>query len=96
MDIIPNPAAAYRADHQRKLMVLTKWRSAEPERDEFCRISSVETLSPSLWITATFLDGAVRQFRPEKIRDATVEEEQRAGELLAASAVIPVNTLAPL
>jgi len=100
MEIISDPAASYRAEHQRKLMVLTKSKSAELGRDEFCRIRSVETLAPSLWITATFLDGAVRQFRPEKIRDATVDEERRAAQLLAAPVpvppVIPVNALAPL
>jgi len=98
METILSPAATFRADHQRKLMVLTKWKSAEPERSEFCRIRSVETLSPGLWITATFLDGSVRQFRPEKIRDATVDEERRAGELLAepVSPVNPETAQAPL
>jgi len=98
MEIIPSPAATYRAVHQRKLMVLNKWKGAEPGQDEFCRIRSVETLSPDLWITATFLDGAIRQFRPDKIRDATLDEERRAGELSAAPVlpIIPVNALAPL
>jgi hypothetical protein len=80
-----DPAAAYRAAHLRKLMVLTKWKSAAPERDEFCRIRAVETLAPGLWLTATFLDGSVRRFRPEKVRVATVDEERRANELLAAA-----------
>ena len=75
METLLDPTIAYRAAHRGKLMVLTNWRSAAPERDEFCRIRSVETLAPGLWITATFLDGAVRRFRPEKIRDATPDEE---------------------
>jgi hypothetical protein len=86
MEIIPDQAAAYRAAHSRKLMVLTKWRNAAaPESDEFCRIHSVETLSPGLWLTATFLDGSTRRFRPEVVRMATAEEETRANALMAAA-----------
>lgn len=100
METIPDPAAAYRAAHIRKLMVLTKWKSEAPECDEFCRIHAVETLAPGLWLTAAFLDGSVRRFRPEKIRVATPDEERRANELVAASAparpVIPTDALAPL
>jgi len=82
MDIIPGSANAYRQEaHYRRLKVLKKCRNAVPERDEFCRIRSVETLSPGLWITATFLDDTVRSFRPDKIRDATPEEVQMAKEL---------------
>jgi hypothetical protein len=87
MQNIPDAAAAYRAAHLRKLMVLTKWKGAEPECDEFCRIHAVETLAPGLWLTATFLDGSVRRFRPEKIRVATFDEERRANELLTGSVV---------
>jgi len=83
MEITPDPATAYRAAHYRKLMVLMTWKGAAPERDEFCRIRSVETLAPGLWVTATFLDGSIRRFRPEKIRAATLDEEQRAGALPA-------------
>ena len=100
MEIVSDAAATYRAAHLRKLMVLAKSRGAEPECNEFCRIRSVETLPPNLWITATFLDGAVRQFRPEKIRDATSDEERRVGEALAAppdvQSVIPLNAQPPL
>ena len=86
MEITLDPAAAYRAAHQRKLMVLTKWRNAAaPECDEFCRIHSVETLSPGLWLTATFLDGSTRRFRPEKIRVATQDEELLVNALMAAA-----------
>lgn len=81
MEIIPETTATYRAAHQRKLMVLTAWKSAAPERGDFCRIQSVETLSPGLWITAAFLDGSVKRFRPERIRDATPDEERLASEL---------------
>jgi hypothetical protein len=84
MESIQDPAAAYRAAHLRKLMVLTHWKSAEPGCDEFCRIRAVETLAPGLWLTATFLDGSVRRFRPEKIRVATMDEERRANELLGS------------
>ena len=98
MDPIPDPAAAYRAAHLRKLMVLTKWRNAAaPDCDEFCRIHAVETLSPGLWLTASFLDGSVRRFRPDKVRVATVDEERRANELLAAPAPLtPANAVTPV
>jgi hypothetical protein len=86
MESVPDLAAAYRTAHIRKLMVLKKWKSTAPDCDEFCRIRAVETLAPGLWLTAAFLDGSVRRFRPEKIRLATVDEEQRANELLAAAA----------
>lgn len=79
MEIVSDPATEYRLAYRRKLMVLTKLRNATPERDEFCRIHSVETLAPGLWITATFLDGSHQGFRPEKIRAATLDEERIAG-----------------
>jgi hypothetical protein len=87
MEINLDPAAAYRIAHYRKLMVLAKGKSATPERNEFCRIRSVETLAPGLWITAVFLDGSVRQFRSEKIRDATPDEVRQAN----VDSLIPVN-----
>jgi len=90
MESTLDPAAAYRAAHSRKLMVLTKCKSAAPACDEFCRVHAVETLAPGLWLTARFLDGTVRRFRPEKIRVATVDEERRANELLAAAAPAPL------
>jgi len=100
MQIIPDPATAYRAAHYRKLMVLAAGKSASPERDEFCRLRSVETLAPGLWVTVTFLDGSIRNFRPDKIRDATPEEERQANEPLPALAsalpVNPVNAPAPV
>ena len=71
--------ASYRRAHGRSLMALCKLRGAVPCMDELCRISSVETLAPSLWVTATFLDGSKRSFRPESIRRATADEE-RASE----------------
>jgi hypothetical protein len=85
MENLLDAAAEYRAAHLRKLMVLTKWRGPAPESDEFCRIRAVETLSPGLWLTATFLDGSTKRFRPEKIRMATLDEEKRAAELTAPS-----------
>jgi len=85
MESNPDPAAAYRAAHLRKLMILTKCRSEAPERNEFCRVHAVETLSPGLWLTATFLDGSTRRFRPEAIRIATMDEERRANELVASA-----------
>ena len=84
MEPNPDPAAAYRAAHLRKLMVLTHWKGASPGCDEFCRVRAVETLAPGLWLTASFLDGSERRFRPEKIRVATIDEERRANELLAS------------
>jgi len=85
MESTSDPATAYRVAHLRKLMVLTKWKNTAPECGDFCRIHAVETLSPGLWLTATFLDGSVKRFRPEKIRVATVDEERRANQLLAAA-----------
>lgn len=78
---LPNAAADYRAAHRNRLMVLTKLRSDTPERDEFCRIAGVQTLAPSLWITADFLDGSTKHFRPEKIRLATESENLLSHEL---------------
>jgi hypothetical protein len=75
-----DPASAYRTAYGRKLMVLTKLKEMIPQRDEFCRVRSVETLAPGLWISATFLDGSVLRFRPEKIRVATLEEERIASQ----------------
>ena len=60
-------------------MVLTSLQGELPESHEFCRIRSVETAAPSLWVTATFLDGSTKSFRSEKIRLATAEEAQSAG-----------------
>jgi hypothetical protein len=97
MEITLDAAAEYRAAYLRKLMVLTKWRNeAAPECDEFCRIHSVETLAPGLWLTAIFLDGSMRRFRPEKIRAATGEEELRANTLMAAAAEIHAGKVAPV
>src|SRR5215210_7470930 len=82
-----NPAAPisardYRLANTGKLMVLTRLRGGLPAQDDFCRIRSVETLFPSLWISVRFLDGSIRWFRPEKLRLATADEEKGiAGEL---------------
>ena len=84
MEVTSDPAAAYRLAYGRKLMVLTKLKGASPRCDEFCRIRSVETLNPGLWISATFLDGSIQRFRPEKIRAATLDEECIASQLQAA------------
>jgi hypothetical protein len=80
MALIPDLAAEYQRTNRHKLMVLTKWRNATPEPNEFCRIRSVETLAPGLWIGAVFLDGSNRHLRPEKIRPATPDEVRMAGE----------------
>jgi hypothetical protein len=71
----PGAAAAYRRINGRSLMALTKLRGASPSLDELCWISSVQTLPDTLWVTARFLDGATKSFRPENIRPATKEEE---------------------
>lgn len=76
----PNDAAAYRAAHRNRLMVLTKLRSETPAQDEFCRVCGVETLAPGLWITASFRDGSTKTFRPEKIRLATASENLLSDE----------------
>ena len=69
-----NAASEYRSAHRDRLMLLTKLRSITPEADEFCRVVSVETLAPSLWLTVRFHDGSTRRCRPDKIRRATEEE----------------------
>ena len=86
MESTSDSAAIYRTAHFRKLMVLTKCTNQTPGYHEFCRLRAVETLEPGLWLTATFLDGSTRRFRPDKIRVATRDEERYANELLAASA----------
>ena len=72
------PVAAYKRDYARKLMILATLKNATPCNNDFCRIRSVETLSPGLWVTARFLDGSIQRFRPDKIRLATPEEERVA------------------
>ncbi len=57
----------YRALYGRSLMVLRKLRGVTPTADELCRITSVGTLAPGLWITVKFLDGSTNSFRPELI-----------------------------
>ena len=83
----PNLAATYRTAHQHRLMLLTSLRGEVPTRGEFCRIMSVETLAPNLWITVGFFDGSTRRLRPEKIRMATAEEESLAEGLSAHESV---------
>jgi hypothetical protein len=63
-------ASEYRSQFGRRLMVLTKLKGATPASDELCRIIAVEPISPSPWVTAQFLDGSSRGFRPEMIRRA--------------------------
>lgn len=75
----PSTASAYRLTYGGSLMALRKLHGANPDIHELCRIRSVETLPPTLWVTATFLDGSTRSFRPETIRPAT-EDEGRAIE----------------
>jgi hypothetical protein len=77
-----NAAADYRLAHRNRLMVLTTLKSDIPSRDEFCRIRSVETVAPSLWLTVSFLDGSSKGLRPGKIRLATEDEEQFSKEAL--------------
>ena len=79
---MPNSAAKYRAAHQRRLMLLTDLKGEVPTRGEFCRIKSVETLAPDLWVTVGFFDGSTKGMRPDKIREATEEEERLADRLL--------------
>ena len=81
-DPLPGLAATYRAAHRNRLLLLTKLKSERPTRSEFCRILSVETAAPSLWITVGFLDGTRGGFRPEKLRLVTAEEERFSQELL--------------
>ena len=82
IDPAPTPAAQYRAAHRNRLMLLTTLKNERPTRGEFCRILSVETAAPSLWITVDFLDGSRGGLRPEKLRLVTPEEERLSNELL--------------
>ena len=82
IDPVPTPAAKYRAAHRNRLMLLTTLKNELPTRSEFCRILSVETADPSLWITVGFLDGSRGGFRPEKLRLVTTDEERFSNELL--------------
>ena len=75
-------AAQYRIDNQNRLMLLTTLKHEHPTRSEFCRIRSVETLAPDLWVTVGFFDGSTRGLRPDKLRVATKEEEHLAEGLL--------------
>jgi hypothetical protein len=72
----PSAAAAYRQIYGGRLMTLRKRQGAFPNVHELCRTRSVETLAPTLWVTATFLDGSTKSFRPEIIRPATEAEER--------------------
>jgi hypothetical protein len=81
-----NAADEYRAAHRNRLMVVTKLRTETPTQFDFCRITSVETLAPSLWITVNFPDGSKKQFRPEGIRLAT-DHEERFSNRFSAPAV---------
>ena len=78
----PTLASQYRTAHQHRLMLLTNLRGELPTRSEFCRIKSVETLAPDLWVTVGFFDGSTKGLRPDKIRPATKEEEGLAEGLL--------------
>ena len=48
-------------------MVLKKIRGETAAADELCRITSVNTLPPDLWVTVQFLDGSARSLRPNMI-----------------------------
>ena len=67
-------ASEYRRRYGRTLMVLKKLRGELPEANELCRIASVNTIDPGLWITARFLDGTTRSFRPELIQQNAVQD----------------------
>ena len=80
-------AAQYRITHQSRLMLLTTFQGQQPTRSEFCRIKSVETLAPDLWITVGFFDGSTKGLRPKELRVATEEEQRFAQELLNQQAL---------
>jgi hypothetical protein len=70
----PLTASDYRRRYGRTLMVLRKLRAEIPAADELCRVASVNTVEPGLWITARFLDGTTRGFRPDLIRQSDLSE----------------------
>jgi hypothetical protein len=69
-------ASAYRHRYGRSLMVLRQLRAELPATDELCRVLAVDTVAPGLWITARFLDGTTRGFRPDLIRQSHGHETQ--------------------
>jgi hypothetical protein len=56
------------------MMVLKKIRGETAAVDELCRITSVNTLPPDLWVTVQFLDGSARSLRPDMIRAVEASE----------------------
>ncbi len=80
-------ASQYRTAHQHRLMLLINPQGELPTRSKFCRIKSVETLAPDLWVTVGFFDGSTKGLRPDKIRPATKEEEGLAKGLLDPQSV---------
>jgi hypothetical protein len=70
----PITAADYRQRYGRSLMVLRKRRAEHPATDELCRVASVNTVEPGLWITVRFLDGTTRGFRPDLIEQSDLAE----------------------
>jgi hypothetical protein len=60
-------AAEYRRRYGRTMMVLTRLKGKTAAPDELCRITSVNTIAPDLWVTVQFLDGSSRSFRPDMI-----------------------------
>ncbi len=70
----PLTASDYRRRYGRSLMVLKALRAELPANDELCRVTSVDTISPGLWVTVRFLDGQTRGFRPELIQQSHLRE----------------------
>jgi hypothetical protein len=66
----PETAAEYQRLYGRRMMVLKKRRGATAEANELCRITSVNTIAPDLWVTVQFLDGSARSFRTDMIEPA--------------------------
>ena len=66
-------AAEYQRIYGRRMMVLKKRRGAMAAADELCRITSVNTIAPDLWVTVQFLDGSSRSFRPDMIEPAATD-----------------------
>jgi hypothetical protein len=67
-------AAEYQRLYGRCMMVLKKRRGPTAATDELCRLTSVNTIAPDLWVTVQFLDGSARSFRPDMIERAATDQ----------------------
>lgn len=70
-------AQEYQQRYGRTMMVLKKRQGKTAAANELCRITSVNTISPDLWVSVQFLDGTSRSFRPDMIEPADNDRGER-------------------